>query len=163
LALDPPCPLHFNDTLACRTLFVSSMAFSQLTSGAIYEPVELENSLELAASYVPRQVQIGDSLPVRLWWRFDQPRHANEVRFVHVFDASGKFITQFDSAIGDQPANGEWAERLDINLPDSLPPGYYTVYTGWYTFADRQRFAVLSPDVPGAENDLIKLGTFRLG
>ena len=100
----------------------------------------------------------GETLHVALWWRFSEDRRADDVRFVHVLDADGQRVTQFDSAIGALLAGSEWAELIDLRLPADLAPGVYTVYTGWYTYPDAARFQVLS-DTPGAQNDLVYVGT----
>lgn len=161
LALVPPCPLYDGDTLACRQLDAANVSFVPLTNGALFAPVDLEKGVQLAAAYAPAEARAGEGIQVALWWRFAEDRREDDVRFVHVLDANGKRITQFDAPIGALPGGSEWVERLDLTLPAGLTPGVYTVYTGWYTYPDTVRFKVLA-DTPGAENDLVFVGTFEI-
>lgn len=163
LALEPPCPQYYSDSeaLRCRALQISAASLQLVSSGPVFAPVELAGGLRLAGSYLPGEPQAGGLLPVRLWWQFDAPRRETDIRFIHVLDASGQRVAQLDESLGAQPANSAWAERRDIPLPDDLPPGLYTVYVGWYTYPDLTRLDVLG-DTPGAPDDLIFVGRFRV-
>jgi len=158
LALESPCPLHFDATLECRAVQVTNLALENFTPAALDQVVQWDRGLQLAGSYLP---PVRSEIGVWLWWRFEQPRNTNEIRFVHVLNAEGGNVAQTDDALGNQPAGGAWFEKVTIPLPDDLPAGEYTVYTGWYTLPDVVRFPVLS-DVPGAQNGLVELGTFRI-
>ena len=157
LKVEPPCPLHFDETLECRSIQVRNLALENFTPALLDQPAQFDRGLELAGAMLspsPRE------LSVSLWWRFDQPRNTNEIRFIHVLNAEGINVAQTDSTLGDQPAGGQWIENISIPLPDDLPAGEYTVYTGWYTLPDVVRFPVLS-DVPGVQDRLVELGKFR--
>ncbi len=158
LAVEPPCPLHFDATLECRAVQVTNLALGNFTPSALDQVVQFDRGLQLAGAYLP---PVRTEISASLWWRFDQPRSTNEIRFVHVLNAEGVNVAQTDDTLGDQPAGGEWVETVTIPLPDDLPAGEYTVYTGWYTLPEVVRFPVLS-DVPGAQNGLVELGKFRI-
>lgn len=158
LAVEPPCPLHFDETLECRAVRVTNLAFENFTPAALDQVVQFDRGLQLAGSFLP---PVRREISLWLWWRFDESRSTNEIRFVHVLDSAGVNVAQTDVMLGDQPAGGEWLEKVTIPLPDALPAGEYTVYTGWYTLPDVARFPVLS-DVPGARDGLVELGKFRI-
>src|SRR5262249_48236125 len=115
----------------------------------------------LLGAQIPANVRPGDTLNVSLWWKFDQPRSQNDVRFVHVLDANGDSPVQADSPLGDQPAGSEWVETVSLTLPTTLAAGEYTVYTGWYTYPDLVRFPVLA-STPHARDGLAYAGMFTV-
>lgn len=158
LALQPACPEHYNPTLRCRALYMDDLALDDYTSAAPSPPVQLERGVQLAGSRIERE---GDRLTISLWWRFEQPMTEFDARFVHVLDADGHLVVQDDVSLGERPAYSGWAEAVNISLPDGLPAGTYTVYTGWYTYPTVTRLAVLA-DTPGAQDGLIYLGTFEV-
>jgi hypothetical protein len=160
LALEPPCPPHHNPTLTCRALSLREVRFTLLQTGPLYDPIPLEKGVQLLSGFVPREAAAGTNLPVSLWWHFDEATTKNDIRFVHVLDAEGENVTQLDSAL-KRPADSEWIERLEVELPADLPAGEYTVYGGWYTYPDLVRFRVLA-ERPGAADGLLYLGTFTV-
>jgi len=158
LELLPPCPTTTSPALTCRTLLLDNVDLVPLTSGPVYEPIALENGVELGAFHVDESDN--DQLSVSLWWRFAQPIGDTEVRFLHVIGADNRLVAQNDLPIGPFAAGQEWAETITIPI-DTLAPGQYRVRTGWYTFPAATRFAVLD-NVPGARDDTVEIGAFRV-
>ena len=163
IELDPPCPAPIDSSLLrCRGLDVALTGDVRLlSSGAIYDPVRMEDGIVLAGYHLPEQAD--EELAIRFWWRFESPRSAEDVRFVHLLDAAGRPAPnrQNDKALGAMQAGDELTEsvRFDTRV---LPAGEYRVLTGWYGLPDAIRYDVLS-NVPGAQDDTIVLGTVRIG
>ncbi len=66
--------------------------------------------------------------------------------FNHLLNEQGELVAQQDN----WPVNGQWpptcwqagetvVDHYTIPLPDDLPPGVYTLLTGWYDAADGRR------------------------
>ncbi len=162
IELDPPCPSRIDDTLLlCHSVTVELVDIRALSTGTIYDPIRIEDDIMLAGYYLPDQAD--DELAVRFWWRFEAPRSANDVRFVHLLDETGRLVPgrQNDTSLGALGAGDELTEtvRFDTRF---LPAGEYRVLTGWYKLPDAIRYDVLT-NVPGAENDTIQLGIVRVG
>lgn len=159
IELDPPCPQRFDpDVLVCRDVIIQNAAFTALTAGPIYDPIRLEDGLELAAFYVPDNIE--DTLSVRLWWRFDQLHAETDVRFIHILDHNRRLMAQDDQSFGVVSANSEWTETVSMDI-SQLPAGDYTVLSGWYALPDAIRYDVLT-NVDGAQDNTIVLGTFTV-
>ncbi len=156
LALTSPCPQHFSATLECNSVGVSNLSLDSFAPASLETPIQFERGVELASAHVQ---QSGDSFSAWLWWCFEQPRTELDVRFVHVLDAQGKLVAQADGTLGAHPANSQWVEAVEAAA--DLPTGTYSIYTGWYTYPETTRFAVLS-DTAGAENGLAFIGTLTI-
>ena len=160
-AVNPPCPAHINnELLRCQGLTVANIDTVVLTNGAIYDPIRLADGIELAGHYLPKQFD--EQLALRLWWRFESERNANDVRFLHILDQRGLPVSDrpSDLPFGQMPAGSERVETVMIDT-SLLPPGEYQVLTGWYVLPLAIRYDVLS-DVAGAQNDTVVLGSFRV-
>lgn len=158
LAPDPPCPEIYHAALTCRTLTIGAVALQQISAGLIYNLIQYEDEIELAAAYVPAQVN--HTLNVRLWWRFAAPlRDENARRFVHVLDTLGNQVAGYDSAL--ITPDKDWVETVALDVAQ-LPPGEYQVRVGWYQFPDLRRFAVLTPDIPGSQDAAPEIGWFTI-
>jgi len=159
IELDPPCPDRIDsEVLICKDVTVSNIAIESLTDGPIYEPIRIEDGIELAAFYMPENFAIDST--VRLWWRFDNPRAETDVRFIHVLDENRRLMAQADDNFGDLEAGTQWTETLSLDLSD-LPAGDYIVLTGWYALPDAIRYDVLT-NVDGAQDNTIVLGRFTI-
>jgi hypothetical protein len=158
LEMEQPCAEHAAPTLRCRSVKLENIALADFAPAA-FEPV-LFDGLRLEGDYVPALVSQGDDLKVYLWWQFDRAVTGNDIRFVHVIDSQGNNAAQFDNPLGEFAAGSQQLETLTIPTAD-LPLGQYTVYTGWYSYPDLTRRAVLS-DVPGVRDNLAQIGTFTL-
>ena len=161
IALDPPCPSRVDDDLlVCHSVDVNVNDIRVLSSGAIYDPIRIEDGIMLAGYHLPDSAE--EELAARFWWRFDAPRSTSDVRFVHLLDSAGRLVPgrQDDSSLGARAAGEELTEtvRFDTRF---LPAGEYRVLTGWYQLPDAVRYDVLT-NVPGAQDDTILLGIARI-
>ena len=163
IALDPPCPAPIDSSLLrCRGLDVALLGdIRVLSSGAIYDPARMEDGIVLAGYHLPEQAD--EELAIRFWWRFENPRSTDDVRFVHLLDAAGRPVPgrQNDKSLGAMQAGDELTETVRFDT-GALPAGEYRVLTGWYGLPDAIRYDVLS-NVPGAQDDTIVLGAVRIG
>ncbi len=86
------------------------------------------------------------ALDVTLFWRGERGVLRPYTVFNHLLNEQGELIAQQDN----WPVNGQWpptcwrvgetvVDRYTIPLPDNLPPGVYTLVTGWYDAADGRR------------------------
>jgi hypothetical protein len=157
LALNPACPDHYDSALECRALTTTNLALNDFQPGSFANPVQFDRGIQLAASHLPSQAS--SALSLDLYWRFDQARSEQDIRFVHVLDAAGKLVAQSDQTLGAQPAGSNWIERVTIPVPD-IPPGEYHVEVGWYAYPDTTPFCVVEAGSckPGAA----ALGSFML-
>ncbi len=154
LALDPPCPVSDDPALTCRSASASAFVLADPLPPDMGMSVDFANGLTLIAS---KLIDNRDSLTVWLNWRFDKPRSASDVRFVHVIDAQGNLVAQSDDPIGVHPGKSGWAESVNIPLPKNLLSGKYSVILGWYAYPDTTPF----PIVPGAASGgLLEVGRF---
>lgn len=158
LSLDVPCPEIHHPALTCREVTIGTVALRRISDGLVYHLIQYENNIELAASYI--RAQVGATLHVRLWWRFGAPMPAENVRrFVHVLDENGKQVAGEDSPLMTEQAH--WLETISLDV-SQLPTGLYQVRTGWYSYPELQRFAVLTPDVPGGQDAAPIIGEFAI-
>jgi hypothetical protein len=150
LVVEPPCPRSDDPVLQCRAVTVNNLAFGSFQAVPDVRPVRFEQGLILNSSKVNHE---GNHVSIWLDWRFEQPRAATDVRFVHIVNSSGELIGQSDDSLGIQPT-GNWSEAVEINLRDNLPAGEYTVYVGWYTFPDIKPFYILNEDGTPVDGNL---------
>ena len=153
-AVEPPCPAHHLDLLACRSVEITDLTLGEFVPLRFYEPVQFEG-LKLVGRTLDT---LDNALEVRLWWRFDKAVGENTIRFVHVVDQNGEAIAQRDDSLGQHLAGSAWVETLRF---DDLPPGDYDIYTGWYTYPENLRIAIRS-DVVDAPNNRLQLGSVHL-
>ena len=159
IELDPPCPEQItHEMLVCRTVTLSDIQIEPLTNGPIYDPIRIEDGIELASFFMPDDFD--KRLSVRLWWRFERPRSETDVRFIHVLDVNRRLMAQDDLSFGNLEGDTEWTESVLLDLSD-LPAGDYMVLTGWYALPDAIRYDVLT-NVAGAQDNTIVLGTFTI-
>ena len=116
--------------------------------------------VELRAAFLPERAHSGEDLTVRMHWFMEQGRDHFDVRFVHVLDEEHRLVAQSDEDPGSLPAGSEYVERADLQLPDDLPAGEYSVWLGWYRYPDIGRLPLIEP--AGLTGDILPLGTFRI-
>ncbi|RMF78244.1 MAG: hypothetical protein D6737_15410 [Chloroflexi bacterium] len=158
LAVNPPCPRIVNETLRCNSVQIDTLIIDDYAPDDTAAAIRFDKGLTLNDAFVS---QANAAIDVYLWWGFEAARDMNDVRFVHVVDADGNLVTQEDGTLGEQAADSQWVEAISLSLPDDAS-GEYRVYTGWYTYPDIARFAVLD-DVPGAGDGWVLLGTICVG
>ena len=161
IALDPPCPERIDTSLLlCQSVTVENVKIVPLSDGAIYDPIRIEDGIVLAGYLLPERS--GEELSVRLWWRFESDRSANDVRFVHVLDVDGRPVPAGppDLSFGEVSAGSEITETVTLGT-SQLSKGEFRVLTGWYELPQAIRYDVLT-NVEGAQDDTVVLGTIRI-
>jgi hypothetical protein len=161
LALDPPCPPRIPAPLACDAVQVQSAAFSPLALDDLRTPITFEQGVTLHGAFAEGSAQVGEALPIWLWWSFAQGRTTNDVRFVHLINEAGELVAQVDSAVGEQPLDSQWAESMLLEIPRDLAAGEYQLYVGWYTFPEITPLLTQSDD-PRAQGGRVHLGQVTL-
>ncbi len=160
IALDPPCPEQIDATvLLCYGVTMEDVVINELTSGAIYDPIRIADGIELSGYHVSDD--FAEDPVIHFWWSFDSARTGNDVRFVHVLDQDRRLEDQDDDSFGVVPAGSDHLESVTLAKVRELPPGNYTVLTGWYSLPDAIRYDVLT-NVEGAQDNTIVLGTFEI-
>jgi hypothetical protein len=144
--------------LVCRGVEISDVEIVAFTDGPIYDPIRIEDGIELASFYMSED--FANNPDVRLWWRFDNPRAKTDVRFIHVLDENRRLMAQADDSIGDINGDTQWTETVHLDISD-LPAGDYIVLAGWYALPDAIRYDVLT-NVEGAQDNTIVLGSFTI-
>ncbi len=153
LVLDPPCSARHSAGLRCRAMTAKRLTLSPVESAGT-ERIAFANGITLDYAMPPSG---NETNFIWLWWQFEQPPADNAVRFVHILNAEGEPVAQFDSPLDTDGAT-QWGEQIVMELP----VGEYHVYAGWYSYPDITRYAVLSP-VEGAGDGWALLGRFTLG
>jgi hypothetical protein len=153
--VEPSCPAQSIAVLTCRAAVVTSLSLGDFEPGILPDPVLFEHGISLSSYAVKAN---GGSIMVDLSWTFESARQEDEIRFVHAVDQRGVLVAQSDESLGQGPAGSGWMERTVFA---DLGPGTFELYTGWYTYPDFRRFAILT-DVADAPNGWVHLGQVQL-
>ncbi len=89
------------------------------------------------------------ALEVTLFWRGERGVLRPYTVFNHLINEQGTLVAQQDN----WPGNSQWpptcwyvgetvVDHYTIPLPENLPPGSYTLLTGWYDAADGRRLLI---------------------
>jgi hypothetical protein len=104
-----------------------------------------------------------DGVTVRTAWEAARPLSRDYTAFVHVVDGSGQLAAQHDSP----PLNGffptgYWRPGWPVTdeVAFDLPPGEYTVYTGFYDPETGARLTVYQSGQP--TGDAVTVGTMQV-
>jgi len=96
-------------------------------------------------------------------WQAVGPFRPDYTMFVHLLDASGNAVTQWDGPLGGTtmptsqwPENGFVYQQAVLEIPADLEAGVYGLYVGLYTYPDITRLPVYS-DRPHAADGLYYL------
>ena len=141
---------HLDNENICVGMALSGLQSSQAGNMAYQSHlVYLANGLKLLGYRAPATVQPGQTLSVETTWQATQKLPGDYHLFVHLYDATGQLVTQYDSVpdSGNFPAakwaeNQLWSELATLKLPVDLPPGTYQLYAGWYRYPDLTRLGV---------------------
>ncbi|MGB1287318.1 MAG: hypothetical protein ACPG7F_12340, partial [Aggregatilineales bacterium] len=159
ITLDPPCPIHHDETLQCRTLNLSNIHFSQSESLVVRRDMTYENGAYLISDDVQ---YTNNTLTVRLWWRFDETIPDTDIRFVHILNAFGENVAQSDISPGEASEGEIWSDMVILSLIE-LPPGDYSVRLGWYdTLSNFTRYPVSNANLPGIQDASPEIARFTI-
>ncbi len=106
----------------------------------------------------------GETVALSLVWQPQQTPGEELVRFVHLLDATGALQAQQDAT----PCAGacsapSWlpgeflVDEATLTLRADLPPGRYSLVTGWYSQATQQRLPAIAADGTRYANDAAPL------
>jgi hypothetical protein len=91
------------------------------------------------ATVDPPAPTAGDVIHLALWWQALQPLAVDYKAFVHIADATGKPVAQWDGLPGQNtqrtsawPPGATQIDHVVLALPAVLPAGDYTVLVGFY-------------------------------
>ena len=102
---------------------------------------------ELAAE----SVQPDESFPFHLYWQATAATEADYQVFNHLLDAEGRLVAQIDgpplpdpllrrsTMDWDDPEEIIYSREYTLSLPEDLPPGEYSIVTGFYRRDNGQR------------------------
>ncbi len=85
--------------------------------------------------------QTPDILAVTLVWQAQTPLSENYTAYVHLLDEAGELVAQLDRPPAGYPTS-DWRvgeliqDSYRVPLPPDLPPGRYTVQTGFYRWPE---------------------------
>jgi hypothetical protein len=116
---------------------------------------------------LPQEPLISSSLPVRFWWQTRTRTSQNLTQFFHLFNDETEALFTFDQPpfggsfpTSDWPAGMTAVDEWNLSLPEDMPPGEYTIYTGLYDAETLARSPITQGGSP-VEHDRITLGTIR--
>ena len=109
--------------------------------------VENETAVSFADAILLRGwslAQDADALTVTLAWQAQTPLAADYTAFVHLLNEAGEVVAQLDRPPAGYPT-ADWRvgeliqDSYRVPLPPDLPPGRYTVQTGFYRWPELVR------------------------
>ncbi|MGL4650151.1 MAG: hypothetical protein ACRC1H_12130, partial [Caldilineaceae bacterium] len=127
------------------------------------------NSLTLLEVTAPAVAQAGATVPVALTWRADATPSTDLTLFAHLLPA-GATAGTIPVAQADAPPTGGFAptsiwpaglvqsDRFELDLPNGLAPGEYSLLLGLYDPATQQRL----PMTPSAPDDALLAATLTI-
>ena len=96
-------------------------------------------------------VSAGATIPFHLYWQAEAATATNYQVFNHLLDAEGNLVAQIDgpplpdpllrrgTMDWDDPEEIIYSREYALALPEDLPPGEYTIVTGFYRRDNGQR------------------------
>jgi hypothetical protein len=113
-------------------------------------------------------VKPGDGFTVSLYWKVLESPPADYTVFIHLLDAKGELITQFDRpAGGNASPMSTWQvgqvlrDIYPLSVPPDAPAGSCTIRMGMYLWPSMERLPV-SVDGRVLERDAIDLGVVQI-
>lgn len=146
-----------DNLLELTTLSVAPLRPSYLREmrPIIATPAETDAGLRLRG-YDFHQASTGATL--RVFWESVDNTSSDWVNYIHLHDASGKRIAQFDGpALAGLQSTSQWhtnalyIDRRRLDLPPGLPPGNYLLRFGLYNLESGERLP-FQPDDDAQEN-----------
>lgn len=166
-------------TQADRPLLTAdSLLFDSLPAIAAQDAAIPTNSIvydfaaegfSLAGYTLPNTAQSGADLSLSFIWRTREAVNRELTQFVHLVDEDGQFAFGYDQApfagrlpTSDWPPGITVEDTWHIALPDDLPAGTYTVYTGLYDPVTLDRAQVQDASGQPVLNHAIPLGRVQI-
>jgi hypothetical protein len=133
------------------------------------DDVRLGESIALRGyTLFPGAVQPGDILQVTLFWQALNVPEARYKVFLHLVDANGNIVSQFDGEPGDglllttswQPEQTVFPDRYGVLVPTATPAGTYQLLTGMYDVSGTPRLPISANGQP--VGDAFSLATIEI-
>ncbi|GAB4573346.1 MAG: hypothetical protein Kow0077_15460 [Anaerolineae bacterium] len=155
-ALEGGC-VQVGDAPICRAVAVTALDVMEDGAPAIATFGEAMRLVRVAESPVE------GGLELTMQWQALAERRADYTLFVHVVDASGDLVAQWDGPLGGRdlptatwPANGVLTQQVQIEWGETPPPpGEYRLYAGLYTYPDLQRLPIQATAGEVSDNRLL--------
>ncbi|MCY3907619.1 MAG: hypothetical protein OXF63_10265 [Anaerolineaceae bacterium] len=154
----PVCSVVPDPVPQCPVVELNNLRLAVVS--APFVQARFVEGVELRAASLPAQAQAGEELTARMHWVMEEGRDRFDVRFVHVLDETGRLVAQSDEDPGFLPAGSEYVERVELQLPEDLPAGEYSVWLGWYRYPEIRRLPLIEPG--GLAGDILPLGVVRV-
>ncbi|MEO0565946.1 MAG: hypothetical protein AAF125_27800 [Chloroflexota bacterium] len=141
-----PCVTAPNSALTCVRTTITDLSLADWKSSHT-EAIAFGDAIMLTEYELTAET-------LALAWDWDIPPPETLIRFIVLTDAEGAPALQIDSTPG---------YTVESHLLDTLPPGDYTAFVGWYTLPDVTRLPVSPSDAPGAASGWFELGRITVG
>lgn len=127
------------------------------------------NGMELYGYDLPEQVQTGQPLDFRFWWKTHRNIRADLTQYLHFAEDGGDGLLVFSQqGFGGSFPFSDWPDGVDaldtwrLTLPADMPPGTYRVYTGVYYTPTVERIPVSASDGQPVPDASIALGVVEI-
>ncbi|HTP08686.1 MAG TPA: hypothetical protein VMP08_10570 [Anaerolineae bacterium] len=115
----------------------------------------------------PGSIGRGESLNIAATWSAQQPIQKPYTIFIHLLDAQGRLIAQYDG----MPVNAAWpttcwqpqhafSDQYRLTLPADITPGDYRLSLGFYWLPTLERVALKNES--GLAGDQLEVGTITV-
>ena len=110
----------------------------RMPTTVLHETLDAAVTLQGATRNCAR-LEAGSILHLALWWRVEEALHVDYKLFVHVADADGRPVAQWDGLPGQNtqqttlwPPGTVFKDNVLIQLPEDMPAGNYLILVGFY-------------------------------
>lgn len=111
------------------------------------------DQLRLLGYDLPTSAHSGETIPLSLYWQATQPPGADYQVFIHLLDAAGQAVAQFDGPPrGGAYLTSAWGagesvpDTHSLALPTTLAPGAYSLAVGLYRLDGGERLPASGAD-----------------
>jgi len=115
---------------------------------------------------LPPTLRVGETAPLKLWWKTNQNVDRDLTYFIHLVDPDTQETYALDQKpFGEALPTADWPEGLNavderpVTISADVPPGDYQVFIGTYEIVSGIRSTVTDQDGQHVPNDAINLGT----
>ena len=163
-AIDSDLPL-----LSETQVILGEMTLKHESAASSLEPLgAFVNGFALQSADLPVSAFAGETLPIRFTWRSDTDSAEEYGQFVHLGHESGAWFVYDQPPLGDRLPTRLWYtgmqdnETWSVPLPEDLAPGKYSVFTGLYRAADKERLPVTDAAGEAWQDARVHLGSIQV-
>ncbi len=141
-------------------IYAAPQALDEVEMAHALPDVRLGESIALRGyTLTPATVQRGDILQVTLFWQALRAPDARYKTFLHLVDADGQIVAQFDGEPGDgmrlttqwSPGDGVFPDRYGVLVPLDVPAGVYRLLAGMYDLSGAPRLPISVDGAPAGD------------